>query len=185
MSPPTVLAIRFEAPISHSANLGQLLRNEARLKVSGELQLVAVVDLVDELHREERPDGEERDEEPAVVEEDFGDARAPDAAADLFFPSEARRALQREDEGDEGDGEQHPPRRREPPREAEEHGVRLPKKPPDPPARAIDLLLRFRGQLGEGVVPVAAVEAGEVLAAHRPERRFDERDPVLSRRHSG
>src|SRR5262249_17847904 len=146
----------------------QDLRNQRGLEVARELELVAVVDLVDELHRDEEAEEQERDEEIEVSEVETVLRHLSNGALDVLRP-ELRRRVHGEDGADERRGEQDRASRREPLRQPEEDGVRGAEEAPDPPGGP----RRRResgGQFLPCLRPVDVVEAGEILTTDVAER---------------
>ncbi len=148
------LVVRPDLP---SGRRGHDSRNEARLEVPGELELVAEVDLVDELHRQKEHDDDEGKEQPAVVEIKMVLRRTDDVAVLLRRPEE-RRPLERKQQAEQRRREEDPPRRGEPPGDPEHHRVGGPEVAADPVAGSLELLGVIGRQLGASALPLAPVK---------------------------
>jgi hypothetical protein len=176
-----MFAISLWAAISKRGRARQLLGEERGLEIARELELVPIVDLVHELHRDEEAQEEERDEQVEVSEIETVLGHAPDGSFDLLGP-ELSRGVHREERAEERRGEENAPGRGEPFRQSEEDGVGGAEETTDPPGRPG----RGRepgGELLPGLRPVERVEAGQIVAADVTEGLPRQTDPVLEGRH--
>ena len=155
------------------------------LQVARELELVAKVDLVDELHAEQEPEEHGRRQQERAVEIEVVRPLLRDAALDFFVAPVELRTAHRQEEAEQDHEEHDPARGREPAGEAVEDAVGRPEEPPDLAAARPD---RLAGLFDEGLLgapPLLRVEAGQVLPPDGGEGAPKELRPLLSRRHAG
>ncbi len=164
--------------------LRELFRDEARLQVARELELVAEVDLVDELHPEQESQQHGRDQEEAAVEIEAVRGLPPHALLDdCFVGPVGLRTAHGEKEAEEDDEEDDAPRRRKTPRKPVEDAVGRPKEPADVAAAGPDRLTAFDDEGLLRAAPLERVEACQVFAPDGGERAPEELGPLLARRH--
>jgi len=128
-------------------------RDQVGLQVARELELIAELDLVDQLHRQQEHEQHERagdlDEEPEVMRR------------------LRRNAEKADEEPDEGDDENDSPRRRQPSRQSVEDRAAAPDEAADARRLAGDGAFVVGEEHLPGLHPVGGIETGHIARFER------------------